>query len=171
MRKLCFNSQPPEGGWRPIPSVPYHSSSFNSQPPEGGWPVCFYSHMEYRLFQLTAARRRLGQKPRALSRGQSFNSQPPEGGWPKPPPCLPVGTPFQLTAARRRLAVACYTLDDVAKVSTHSRPKAAGLHKGYGRHHPYQFQLTAARRRLGKHQHTGGSQEPVSTHSRPKAAG
>ena len=77
---------------------------------------------------------------------------------------------FQLTAARRRLeavikdvngeqyvsthsrpkaaGVACYTLDDVAKVSTHSRPKAAGVWR-----------------------HVIRGRLKVSTHSRPKAAG
>ena len=34
---LCFNTQPPEGGWfkQNIFNVAY--SCFNTQPPEGGW--------------------------------------------------------------------------------------------------------------------------------------
>ena len=33
------------------------------------------------LFQLTAARRRLGKPLHAGAGGNGFNSQPPEGGW------------------------------------------------------------------------------------------
>ena len=78
---LCFNTQPPEGGWAIVPilsavsDVSTHShpkaagrrparaewsaACFNTQPPEGGW-IC------PRAFQAVAA---------------SFNTQPPEGGW------------------------------------------------------------------------------------------
>ena len=78
------------------------------------------------LFQLTAARRRLGWcgklRESCLKR---FNSQPPEGGWfSQVFTVLEIGV-FQLTAARRRLD-AC------------NQPEAAEL----------VFQLTAARRRL-----------------------
>ena len=76
-----FNTQPPEGGWRPNiwncwrRVVSTHSrpkaagirsrppsplrSSFNTQPPEGGW----------------------GQAWFASYRCACFNTQPPEGGW------------------------------------------------------------------------------------------
>ncbi len=57
----------------------------------------------HHLFQLTAARRRLGctnTRPNPTSR---FNSQPPEGGWAK-----------------------LCTSNGFVCVSTHSRPKAAG---------------------------------------------
>ena len=80
------------------------------------------------LFQHTAARRRLGPKHLQASSANQlfcFNTQPPEGGW--------------LFTKRFR---------ESHRVSTHSRPKAAG---------------------------TGSSDETpetiVSTHSRPKAAG
>ena len=77
-----FNSQPPEGGWQGGGQIATHRSSFNSQPPEGGWQnsnrVCLKhevsthsrpkaagpnlkSSILYNKFQLTAARRRLGQ--------------------------------------------------------------------------------------------------------------
>ena len=56
---VCFNTQPPEGGWacqtRPCP----HISGFNTQPPEGGWILD--------LLTFDADKR--------------FNTQPPEGGW------------------------------------------------------------------------------------------
>ena len=76
-------------------------------------------------FQLTAARRRLvTQLAALLNRNQ-----------------------FQLTAARRRLVASDSYKLAAGRVSTHSRPKAAGL-----RHaltvSDMMFQLTAARRRL-----------------------
>ena len=57
------------------------------------------------LFQHTAARRRLDLPKRCAFDGVGFNTQPPEGGWPDDKP----------------------KEDDKPKVSTHSRPKAAGL--------------------------------------------
>ena len=38
-RRICFNTQPPEGGWGYATRIPRHRSSFNTQPPEGGWHV------------------------------------------------------------------------------------------------------------------------------------
>ena len=78
----------------------------------------------------------------------SFNSQPPEGGW--WPSCVSTGTtkPFQLTAARRRLALWSAGALLYSCVSTHSRPKAAGV-----------LPLPLL------------DSQSVSTHSRPKAAG
>ena len=83
---VCFNTQPPEGGWdgraqiRIRDVVSTHSrpkaagklvemrrfmlDCFNTQPPEGGW---FY----YAL---------------VLSTCSGFNTQPPEGGWLPPYP-------------------------------------------------------------------------------------
>ena len=101
---LCFNSQPREGGWKQdvAPSYGVSSVSTHSRPKAAG-AVGTVRDMS-KAFQLTAARRRLVKEANFIKILE----------W------------FQLTAARRRLAVACYTLDDVAKVSTHSRPKAAG---------------------------------------------
>ena len=78
-------------------------------------------------------------------------------------------------------------------VSTHSRPKAAGVcishsrsrqgsfntqppeggwyKQAHGLKYYHQFQHTAARRRLAGSGGGGGGQDSVSTHSRPKAAG
>ncbi|HEQ9829087.1 TPA: hypothetical protein VIS39_001777 [Streptococcus pyogenes] len=37
---ICFNTQPPEGGWVLSFLLPkIRSNSFNTQPPEGGWRV------------------------------------------------------------------------------------------------------------------------------------
>ena len=99
---------------------------FNSQPPEGGWVADAHGAEPAVEFQLTAARRRLG-----------FELYPYQA----------VGQ-FQLTAARRRLGKARQLYRQMEKVSTHSRPKAAGRGR-YRAASLKMFQLTAARRRLG----------------------
>ena len=38
---MCFNTQPPEGGWPIRRSRAMWSSGFNTQPPEGGWAAGF----------------------------------------------------------------------------------------------------------------------------------
>ena len=55
----CFNSQPPEGGWVDAETDLVYECRFNSQPPEGGWVNNQQVIPPERLFQLTAARRRL----------------------------------------------------------------------------------------------------------------
>ena len=76
---------------------------FNTQPPEGGWVRLTGLVLLVPEFQHTAARRRLGQGRGGKYRNRGFNTQPPEGGW---------------------IAEGIYI--DSGKVSTHSRPKAAG---------------------------------------------
>ena len=144
-----FNTQPPEGGWNRCPITVTKSARFNTQPPEGGWlsigelpPTLPYVSTHSRpkaagvltvtdpsgltLFQHTAARRRLARAP-PIRQGQAgFNTQPPEGGW-QPSDAFTSPSPvFQHTAARRRLGVQEQNRLQVADVSTHSRPKAAG---------------------------------------------
>ena len=101
----CFNTQPPEGGWAArlgidnTPNVSTHSR------PKAAGPQPRQRHTANR-FQHTAARRRL--VPRTTARvllAFCFNTQPPEGGW------------------RRDKGFPSYR----RWVSTHSRPKAAGL--------------------------------------------
>ena len=101
-----------------------------------------------RLFQHTAARRRLGPTVQ-----QGVNT-----------------VEFQHTAARRRLAADsnCRCASDF--VSTHSRPKAAGgysLLSGLGSSVSTHSRPKAA----GRNQPAGRWVCMVSTHSRPKAAG
>ena len=57
---------------------------FNTQPPEGGWmPLPFAAAPNVR-FQHAAAQRRLGRKRDGVQiRHLRFNTQPPEGGWNK----------------------------------------------------------------------------------------
>ena len=164
-------------------------NGFNTQPPEGG---CFYGHLTvvpFRLFQHTAARRRLKSSCRLMRRWR-----------------------FQHTAARRRLLLWGMLEFHFKRVSTHSRPKAAG-NRYYLKSPKGRFQHTAARRRLPnqgigrvcrkrfntqppeggcaekwdvkryeRFQHTAARRrlyialpqtcrQTVSTHSRPKAAG
>ena len=57
--KLCFNTQPPEGGWIAPQLTTSPFCGFNTQPPEGGWKsICFVLWLVCK-FQHTAARRRL----------------------------------------------------------------------------------------------------------------
>ena len=190
---LCFNTQPPEGGWCAAVVAFALKPCFNTQPPEGGWSMPMTAAQNSEQFQHTAARRRLGhmradlrlfcicfntQPPEGgwlaeaciISLPFGFNTQPPEGGWFRPMRLFPArqsfntqppeggwyrlwamrgySPVFQHTAARRRLDTSWADAESVLRVSTHSRPKAAGT--GF----------------LG---HFG--RDNVSTHSRPKAAG
>ena len=80
---------------------------FNTQPPEGGCIIGFNLFPYLLQFQHTAARRRL----RRVSMLKT------------------VALPFQHTAARRRLHAAQEYYQQLIKVSTHSRPKAAAHRK------------------------------------------
>ena len=243
-----------------MPGIAACTTCFNTQPPEGGWKACSGRFSAATLFQHTAARRRLGQlagfsvsaspvsthsrpkaaglrnsitylsgvvsthsRPKAAgmslpadkwdlivsthsrpkAAGQDcvsvavgtgcFNTQPPEGGWKCKHGRFKPLKQFQHTAARRRLGSHPHDLHHRHHVSTHSRPKAAGLlrllpnvvkalfqHTAARRRLDClqrrsigvrQFQHTAARRRLAYRINAGGSVLIVSTHSRPKAAG
>ena len=79
---VCFNTQPPEGGWAKNSCPLYLPDGFNTQPPEGGWE----------------------NPPNITFKASGFNTQPPEGGW-------------------QRYSYRHWQWT----VSTHSRPKAAGL--------------------------------------------
>ena len=124
---VYFNSQPREGGWLRVTIRLATINDFNSQPREGGWSPFAHTSIQVRVFQLTAARRRLvadkiggfnvesiSTHSRAKAAGayrmsscerlKNFNSQPREGGW--------------LSEADIQAAP--------LKISTHSRAKAAG---------------------------------------------
>ena len=128
-----FNTQPPEGGWRQSRRLlqARFSVSTHSRPKaagskfKNGAPVFNVSthsrpkaagNLEY-LFVL--------QK-------QRFNTQPPEGGWKTSKGITMSFALFQHTAARRRLVLEKNEKDFFyITVSTHSRPKAAGLSFGF----------------------------------------
>ena len=124
-RAGCFNTQPPEGGWHPQSGYfDFKIVSTHSRPKAAGF-CRHYADLGWTWFQHTAARRRLvvlgtsplrifgfntlppeggwGRKSQPKGRTGSFNTQPPEGGWP----------------------VCCFSSSKI-RVSTHSRPKAAG---------------------------------------------
>ena len=54
-----FNTQPPEGGCRASSRSSAAPPSFNTQPPEGGCPQAQRWAVQNKVFQHTAARRRL----------------------------------------------------------------------------------------------------------------
>ena len=144
--------------------------SFNTQPPEGGW--LFDKIIKKSVYVSTHSRPKAAgsvedrypadlqvsthSRPKAAGQNRAsacpvgfcFNTQPPEGGWSAMMVFRTVNSMFQHTAARRRLEIDTICLLLNRDVSTHSRPKAAGM-----RNH---FPLT---------------NQAVSTHSRPKAAG
>ena len=123
-------------------------NGFNTQPPEGGWIPTIQIEAVKLTFQHTAARRRLANAPT----------------------CRSLCTKFQHTAARRRLVKTGGASPRIQKVSTHSRPKAAGA---------YRVPSIAALRvsthsrpkAAGSRHEDRGRVLGVSTHSRPKAAG
>ena len=120
-----FNTQPPEGGWLPVPDLCPVRHRFNTQPPEGGWG---------RVLLIW------GGCPR-------FNTQPPEGGCLLCSRCrshISVSTRSRPKAAGffLTLQVICVVL-----VSTRSRPKALGMGYRVGLQ-CFEFQHAAARRRL-----------------------
>ena len=123
---ISFNTQPPEGGWIHILTSTGHARRFNTQPPEGGWFSTPQMLLSKSKFQHTAARGRLVSNMLTLLRVQ----------W------------FQHTAARGRLGNVFAVRRCQGRVSTHSRPRAAG--SKYKQHSTklLLFQHTAARGRL-----------------------
>ena len=122
-----FSTQPPEGGWIvEILAFDLSVVSTHSRPKAAGTSKGIT--MSFALFQHTAARRRLAEHLGMRQNGQAcFNTQPPEGGWftsLSDAMCICL---FQHTAARRRLAGIHGRIRGIHGVSTHSRPKAAGL--------------------------------------------
>ncbi len=99
---------------------------FNTQPPEGGWTVFVRPLSEFKEFQHTAARRRLVPQGFDSSRNHMFQHTAARRRLARCP-CLPPPLhQFQHTAARRRLGFDGFLFGFVSEVSTHSRPKAAG---------------------------------------------
>ena len=120
---VSTHSRPKAAGVRTQNTTALPLVSTHSRPKAAGQKIAGLNRTS--KFQLTAARRRLALIDLFKSFIISFNSQPPEGGW-----------IFGFRAIKRLI------------VSTHSRPKAAGMVPCSGK-----------------------LAEAVSTHSRPKAAG
>ena len=150
-QSLCFNTQPPEGGWRLTITFSKRRLRFQhtaarrrlGQVEAVGQVQILFQHTAARrrlgsqgensaterMFQHTAARRRLEKAFGKYHSNECFNTQPPEGGWPGRPRGRRDTGAFQHTAARRRLGLkeADKRIEDL-------------------------FQHTAARRRLGVYQ-------------------
>ena len=102
-----FNSQPPEGGWDDGEVVVVGQQfRFNSQPPEGGWRIQYFSIYNAAMFQLTAARRRLGARRTKSGARKSFQLTAARRRLVQPfDMSHNSAQSFQLTAARRRLVL------------------------------------------------------------------
>ena len=190
---MCFNTQPPEGGWFRLTRLKIYIRSFNTQPPEGGWHLSrTHTYIEEK-FQHAAARRRLGRylpmpkkwttvstrsRPKAAgatkhhtlhSKTVSTRSRPKAAGIVLG--CVlkssSVSTRSRPKAAGKRMV----NINFDKLVSTRSRPKAAGSVPVFRSLISYRFQHAAARRRLDKLALVYSSLNHVSTRSRPKAAG
>ena len=120
-----FNTQPPEGGWKPVLICCFYAKSFNTQPPEGGWRgavlafflglVSTHSHPKVAGFIFETTFHFLnsfntqppeggwGRRAAYPPYTQSFNTQPPEGGWRYADEALDELAAFQHTATRRWL--------------------------------------------------------------------
>ena len=123
---VSTHSRPKAAGFGGLGGYRIDIVSTHSRPKAAG--ICFtLCRAGCGLFQLTAARRRLGfMQRRSVVVFMRFNSQPPEGGWEYFSNYVTDGKGFQLTAARRRLGSTFQAF--LAEYAA--------------------FQLTAARRRL-----------------------
>ena len=79
------------------------------------------------MFQHTAARRRLAFGERIISGRRLFQHTAARRRLGRLASVIACNMKFQHTAARRRLVVPKAVLQVTGNVSTHSRPKAAGL--------------------------------------------
>ena len=101
---FCFNTQPPEGGWRHRRDSARVRDRFNTQPPEGGWAI--------------------GAIPRVCET-VSTHSRPKAAGQTL---LNGVSAAVVSTHSRPKAAGAIGAIPRVCEtVSTHSRPKAAGI--------------------------------------------
>ena len=148
IREKCFNTQPPEGGWFSLVFQTAYKFRFQHTAARRRLVIAFIFFRVFCAFQHTAARRRLGENVHKYGFGRTFqhtaarrrlgcfngcadsdsrcfNTQPPEGGW----ICSAMSSINRIgfntqppEGGWKRLQVSI----DRVKVSTHSRPKAAG---------------------------------------------
>ena len=144
---VSTHSRPKAAGAQRQPAQSLSKVSTHSRPKAAGYhrcPRCFHSSVSTHSRPKAAGRKKVIGEDKV----HRFNSQPPEGGWLEMIAHKIARILFQLTAARRRLDGRRAGLSREDKVSTHSRPKAAG-----------------------RQSMIAESYSDVSTHSRPKAAG
>ena len=122
------------------------------------------------MFQLTAARRRLGNLKCTALHGEKFQLTAARRRLDKKGGALCLNLKFQLTAARRRLAD--YNANGFRTWSFNSQPPEGGWWASITKSWWFSlFLLSAARRRLDDLNSLPARKFDVSTHSRPKAAG
>ena len=123
---VSTHSRPKAAGCPPNQTC-HRPIGFNTQPPEGGWYPVDKAQFAAKMFQHTAARRRLVVAS------------------------LLAGTVTAVSTHSRPKAAGKEQLEKLRleQVSTHSRPKAAGLALYSPPPYCHLFQHTAARRRLG----------------------
>ena len=145
---ICFNTQPPEGGWTNKAAWMTSLPLFQHTAARRRLAIRLATTIRHIRFQHTAARRRLDSK----MGGSDGNGK------------------FQHTAARRRLAGWTSTAN-ISKPFQHTaaRRRLGGTQQQRCKRR--QFQHTAARRRLVSQPSRPRLTNRVSTHSRPKAAG
>ena len=124
-RKVSTHSRPKAAGYMARAWL-FACMSFNTQPPEGGWKSAAIRIYAYCCFNTQPPEGGWVISVSGFRLKHSFNTQPPEGGW-------------------RRYCDGFVRLE----VSTHSRPKAAGIATILRLRWDASFQHTAARRRLG----------------------
>ena len=137
---MCFNTQPPEGGWLRRWGKSFPTPMFQHTAARRRLDVAIaageigkqFQHTAARRrlarfwrfpyqssrFQHTAARRRLGRWQRRLDGLCRFNTQPPEGGWRYFCSRVRYGLQFQHTAARRRLGLLPHVLQRLCSFNT-----------------------------------------------------
>ena len=127
---VSTHSRPKAAGYLPSGRLKVPSVSTHSRPKAAGSRMRTSSSC-HTVFQLTAARRRLVFIGLAsLRSGSVFQLTAARRRLVALPRFQRGGIKFQLTAARRRLVIRGESIRAIAKVSTHSRPKAAGFALG-----------------------------------------
>ena len=135
---VSTHSRPKAAGAQRQPAQSLSKVSTHSRPKAAGYhrcPRCFHSSVSTHSRPKAAGRKKVIGEDKV----HRFNSQPPEGGWLEMIAHKIARILFQLTAARRRLDGRRAGLSREDKVSTHSRPKAAGILGVVGAHEPTCF--------------------------------
>ena len=148
----------------------YLSVSTHSRPKAAGIVICDKNGDERVSTHSRPKAAGAPAKGRALTKVMGFNTQPPEGGWTIILQPLAYLCMFQHTAARRRLVSGIPKGAIQINVSTHSRPKAAGVAMANFLI-PFEVSTHSRPKAAGMTTLPERILSGVSTHSRPKAAG
>ena len=124
---IRFNTQPPEGGWSRTIIFPQsiHLVSTHSRPKAAGFNG-EYSPNQARVSTHSRPKAVGGRGRRGSGIAASFNTQPPEGGWNQPFQGFGFMTRFNTQPPEGGWGGMNGLMTCRSRVSTHSRPKAAG---------------------------------------------